>query len=54
MDPPPREPSSVIASDTTVLVWRYGARKGVTIPPEVAEQLRLAHELREHLVELAY
>ena len=37
-----------------MLVWRYGARKGVTIPPEVEEQLRLAHELREHLVELAH
>jgi hypothetical protein len=40
--------------NTQALVWRYGARKGLTIPPEVEVQLRLAHELREHLVELAY
>ena len=40
--------------NTQVLVWRYGARKGISIPPEVDEQLRLAHELREHLVELAH
>lgn len=45
-----------VTSDATpqVRVWRYGARKGVSIPPEVDEQLRLAHELREHLVELAF
>ena len=40
--------------NTQVLVWRYGARKGISIPPEVDEQLRLAHELREHLVELVH
>jgi hypothetical protein len=39
--------------NTQVLVWRYGARKGISIPPEVDEQLRLAPELREPLVELA-
>jgi Putative transposase DNA-binding domain len=41
-------------ANTQVLVWRYGARKGVSIPPEVDEQLRLAHELREHFVELVH
>ena len=40
--------------NTQVLVWRYGARKGVSIPAEVDEQLRLGHELREHLVELVH
>ena len=40
--------------NTQVLVWRYGARKGISIPPDVDEQLRLAHELREHLVELVH
>ena len=40
--------------NTQVLVWRYGARKGVSIPAEVEEQLRLGHELREHLVDLVH
>ena len=40
--------------NTQVLVWRYGARKGVSIPAEVDEQLRLGHELREHLVDLVH
>lgn len=40
--------------NTQVLVWRYGARKGVSIPAEVEEQLRLGHELRAHLVDLVH
>jgi len=41
-------------SQTQVLVWRYGARKGAEIPEEVDRQLRLAHELREELVAIAH
>jgi transposase InsO family protein len=39
---------------STVLVWRYGARKGVAIPAEAERQLRLAHELREELVAIVH
>ncbi|MGO9898318.1 MAG: hypothetical protein ACLP0J_01180 [Solirubrobacteraceae bacterium] len=41
-------------ADQDVLVWRYGSRNGVEVPPCAEEQLLLAHELREHLVELAH
>jgi hypothetical protein len=42
----------MIGSDHRVVVYRYGTPSWVQLPDEVDEQLRLAHQLRNHLVQL--